>query len=332
MKVLSLFDGISCGMVALERVGIKPDTYYASEIDKNAIEISSYNYPEIIRLGDVREVNSKDLPPIDLFIGGSPCTNLSFAGKGEGLLSNSLEEYLKLKQKHHEFKGQSFLFWEYIRLLREIKPTYYLLENVRMSSKNREVIDKELGSPIFVESANFSGAMRKRFYWTNIPVPTIQEEKKDYQTLVNNKGIRGNEVLKDVWNGGVDITERYEAKREITKGQTLGEKCPVGEENEIALTWIKAKGNTRTLEDKAKCLTATGQGISNSGGTNVEIGNKYYTLDPITAERLMTLPDDYTKYGSEGQEIGYAARHKAIGNGWTVDVICEIFKGLNSPV
>lgn len=162
MKVLSLFDGISCGMVALERVGIKPDTYYASEIDKNAIEISSYNYPEI--------------------------------------------------------------------------------------------------------------------------------------------------------------------------GQTLGEKCPVGEENEIALTWIKAKGNTRTLEDKAKCLTATGQGISNSGGTNVEIGNKYYTLDPITAERLMTLPDDYTKYGSEGQEIGYAARHKAIGNGWTVDVICEIFKGLNSPV
>lgn len=119
MNVLSLFDGMSCGQIALERVGIKVDNYFASEIDKHAIKVTMDNYPNTIQIGSVTEVKGEDLPKIDLLIGGSPCQSFSNAGKGEG------------------FDGESKLFWEYIRLLNEVKPTYFLLENVIMKKSGK---------------------------------------------------------------------------------------------------------------------------------------------------------------------------------------------------
>lgn len=332
MRVLSLFDGISGGYIALDRLGIEPASYYASEIERVANDISRYWWPKIKRLGDVRDIDSGELGSIDLIIGGSPCTNLSFAGNQEGLMSSSLTDYLELKNSGYKFKGQSFLFWEYIRLLMEIKPKYFLLENVRMKSEHRAVIDNILGKPIFIESANFSGAMRKRYYWTNISVETV--EHSDYRELVPNYNGNKNVLIEDVWAGGLDITERYRDKIGKTRLQTLGpEKCGKGRENEPALTWKKALANTRSLQSKAKCLTAAGQGISNAGATNIPIGDKYYTLDSLTAERLMTLPDNYTRYGKsesgEVYEVKEGARHSVIGNGWTIDVICELLKPLS---
>lgn len=145
MNILSLFDGISCGRVALERAGIKVDNYYASEIDKYATKISEKNYPDIIRLGDIREWTTWDLPKIDLILAGSPCTNLSIAGKQQGLIAPSIEEYNRLKSKEFAFEGQSYLFWEFINVLNFYKPKYFLLENVNMKQEFKDVITETLG-------------------------------------------------------------------------------------------------------------------------------------------------------------------------------------------
>ena len=153
MKVLSLFDGISAGRVALERAGIPVEAYYASEIDKYAIQVSKKNYPDIIQLGDVRDIKGCDLPKIDLLIGGSPCQGFSFSG----LQLNFEDE-------------RSKLFFEYVRILKEINPTYFLLENVPMKKEYQDVISEQLGvEPLLIDSRLVSGQQRRRLYWTNIP-------------------------------------------------------------------------------------------------------------------------------------------------------------------
>jgi len=153
MNVLSLFDGISCGQVALERAGIKVGNYYASEIDKYAISVTQRNYPNTIQLGDVTEVKGEVLPKIDLLIGGSPCQGFSFAGK----------------QLNFE-DVRSKLFFEYVRILKETKPKYFLLENVKMKKEYQDVISEYIGvEPIEINSALVSAQNRKRLYWTNIP-------------------------------------------------------------------------------------------------------------------------------------------------------------------
>jgi DNA (cytosine-5)-methyltransferase 3A len=175
MNVLSLFDGMSCGQQALERAGIKVDKYFASEIDKYAIQVTMANYPDTIQLGSVVDVKGSDLPKIDLLIGGSPCQSFSFAGKRKGMSTKdsqdilTLNHYLRLKDEGFEFEGQSYLFWEYMRLLNEVKPTYFLLENVMMSQKWKEVLTGAIGiDPIMINSALLSAQNRKRLYWTNI--------------------------------------------------------------------------------------------------------------------------------------------------------------------
>lgn len=161
IKVLSLFDGISCGMVALERAGIKVNEYYASEIDKNAIKVSVKNYPNIKHIGDVTKVKGENLPKIDLLIGGSPCQGFSFAGK----------------QLNFE-DDRSKLFFEFVRLLKETQPKYFLLENVKMKKEYQDVITKYLGvEPIEINSALVSAQTRKRLYWTNIPNVTQPKDK-----------------------------------------------------------------------------------------------------------------------------------------------------------
>lgn len=162
MRVLSLFDGISCGRVALERAGIPVEKYYASEIDKYAIQISKKNYPDIIQIGDCTQVDfAKFQGEIDLVIGGSPCQGFSFAGK---------------QLNFHD--PRSKLFFEFVRAIREIQPKYFLLENVKMKQEFQDVISEHLGvKPIEINSALVSAQNRKRLYWTNIPNVTVPQDK-----------------------------------------------------------------------------------------------------------------------------------------------------------
>jgi DNA (cytosine-5)-methyltransferase 3A len=212
MNVLSLFDGMSCGQQALERASLPVDNYFASEIDKYAIKVTMANYPNTIQLGSVIDVDGYKLPKIDLLIGGSPCQSFSFAGKRKGMSTKdeqeilTLEHYLQLKSEGFEFEGQSYLFWEYMRLLNEVKPKYFLLENVMMGEKWEKILSKAIGvNPIMINSSLVSAQNRQRLYWTNIgmqpgglfgDLESIIEQPKD-------KGI----LLKEILESEVD--EKY---------------------------------------------------------------------------------------------------------------------------
>ena len=178
-NVLSLFDGCSGGQQSLERINKKVDTYYASEIDKYAITVTMANYPNTIQLGSVVDVDVSKLKPINLLIGGSPCQSFSFAGKRKGMSTKdnieilTLEHYLELKEQKFEFEGQSYLFWEYIRILTDIikynPDVKFLLENVMMGEKWQKILTRAIGiNPIEINSALVSAQNRRRLYWTNI--------------------------------------------------------------------------------------------------------------------------------------------------------------------
>ncbi len=167
MNVLSLFDGMSCTQIALKNLGIKVDNYYASEIDKYAIEVARKNFPETIHLGDIKDITGSDfIRDIDLIVAGSPCQGFSFAGK-----QLAFDD------------PRSALFFEFVRLLKEVKPKYFLLENVRMKKEHLDVISQQVSEiypecnngslfgiePILINSAKLSAQNRNRFYWTNIP-------------------------------------------------------------------------------------------------------------------------------------------------------------------
>lgn len=179
MNVLSLFDGMSCGQIALKELGIKIDTYYASEVDKFAIAQTQLNFPDTIQLGDVRNIDARTLGHIDLLIGGSPCQSFSFAGKRAGMSTKQHEEiktlkrYLELKKVGFEFEGESYLFWEYMRVLKEIRETnpdvLFLLENVEMGKMWEGVLNEAIGlSGVHINSSLVSAQNRRRIYWTNI--------------------------------------------------------------------------------------------------------------------------------------------------------------------
>ena len=285
ITVLSLFDGISCGMVALERAGIDVDKYIAYEIEHNAIEISQKNYPQIIRGGDVtKEDFTKYKGQIDILIGGSPCQNLCSCGNRQGLEGE-----------------ESRLFFDYVRALYETEAKWFLLENnATMAKENKDIITEIMGiEPIFINSNLLTAQDRKRLYWTNIPNIEQPEDKGIYLR---------------------DIMQPREEKQEYECYKRMAAKA------EGTLAHKKAWSQVRTLDQKSKALT-TSQTISNSGATNVKYAdNEYYILTPIECERLQTLPDNYT----EG--ISNTQRYKAIGNGWTVDVIAHIFKYLKKAL
>lgn len=225
MNVLSLFDGMSCGQQALNRAGFKIDKYFASEIDKHAIVVTMANYPDTVQLGSVVDVNGYDLPKIDLLIGGSPCQSFSFAGKRKGMTTKdeqqilTLEHYLELKNEGFEFEGQSYLFWEYMRLLTEIRTknpnVFFLLENVLMSENWERVLSGAIGvHPIEINSALVCAQNRRRLYWTNIglqpaglfgDLESIIQQPKD-------KGILLKDILQDNPNAKYYLSDKAIAK------------------------------------------------------------------------------------------------------------------------
>lgn len=189
MNILSLFDGISCGQIALNRAGVKYDNYFASEVDKHAIKITQHNYPNTIQLGDIRNVFAKDLPKIDLIMGGSPCQGFSFAGK-----------QLKFDDT------RSKLFFEFARFIKECNPKYFLLENVRMDKESENAISKIMGvNPIQINSALVSAQNRERLYWTNTGLKPKGLFGEMYSDIPQpkDKGI----LLKDILEDEVD--EKY---------------------------------------------------------------------------------------------------------------------------
>lgn len=198
---------MSCGRIALQRSGIEVEAYYASEVDPHAIQVTRQNWPDTTQVGSVTDLSFEDgilytagdaipVGDVDLLIGGSPCQNFSFAGSRKGMATKdnveilTLEHYLELKNQDFAFHGQSFLFWEYVRLLREINPKYFLLENVVMAEKWKNIISETLGvQPILINSALVSAQNRKRLYWTNIPGVDQPEDR----------GIVLMDIIEDGW-------------------------------------------------------------------------------------------------------------------------------------
>lgn len=326
INVLSLFDGISCGRVALERAGVAVNKYYASEVDKHAIKVSKDNYPCIIHIGDVTKVSYRDgvlftengeydVGQIDLVLAGSPCQGFSLAGQ---MLAFD--------------DPRSSLYFEFERILNEVREynpdVKYLLENVKMKQEHKDVISQRLGvEPIAINSNLISAQNRYRLYWTNI-VDNV---------FIEDKGILLQDILQE------DVEDKYFIK-------------------EGRLSWLKNFGEVKEKKgyvafnpDKAKCLTVRGEPSwnttyilqwprgTNKGGVRALDGkvpslttsswpannlllNKGMVrkLTPIECERLQTLPDGYTKAVSDTQ------RYKALGNGWTVDVVAHILNSLKT--
>lgn len=329
MNVLSLFDGISCGRLALNRAGISVDKYYASEIEKSSITVTQTHFPDTIQLGDVRNLDPKTLPKIDILIGGSPCTNFSFSGKGNGMTTKnkikvlSLEDYLNYKNQGYEFEGQSYLFWEYVRLLKAVKPKYFLLENVLMKKEWEKVITETLGvEPIMINSNLVSAQTRKRLYWTNIPGVQPPEDKNIHLT----------DILEDVeWHFPAAVRGRNIDLSVINKATVLGRRLNKEghrEDYNKDIPVVQCLEVRNTNRDKSNCLTTVEK---DNVLTPMPIGRhpdafgiitgerlpfRFYTR--LEYERLQTLPEHYTDCISEN------AAKRAMGNGWTVDVIAHI--------
>ena len=276
MNILSLFDGISCGQIALNRANIPYDNYYASEIKPHAIKCTLDNYPNTIQLGDILNLKGSDLPKIDLFIGGSPCKGISRLNKNQEGLEHS----------------ESRLFWEYIRLLDEVKPKYYLLENTHGNKEATNTITETLGiNPISINSKLVSAQNRPRYYWTNIP---------DIKQPLD-KGITTNDIFD--YSG------------------VLADECRV--------KWLNSESGKKSVKNgytkvnpypKSGCLTALGHKKWNENYLYRD--GVYRYLSQTEIEKLQTLPVGYTKI------LSYDEAYDCIGDGWTVDVIAHILKNI----
>lgn len=323
MNVLSLFDGLSCGKIALDRAGIKVDNYFSSEIDKYAIQVNKANNPDTIHLGDVTNWREWELPKIDLLIGGSPCQGFSFAGK-----------QLNFKDP------RSALFFEFVNILNHVKPKYFMLENVRMKKEYQDIISKLLGvEPQKINSSSFSAQDRNRYYWTNI----------DFEALPEN-----NLTVEDILESEVDSKYCIEPKKSIIICENEVKKRKIGyigsdsQGNRIynihnkSVTLCGEAGGlgAKTGLYALPCLTPDRLEKRQNGRRFKPPPSKFYTLTamdkhgvltnnfirkltPLECERLQTVPCGYTD-----KEISDNQRYKMLGNGWTVDVIAHIFKGL----
>jgi len=345
-NVISCFDGSSCGQLAMGRAGLSINNYYACEIDKYAMQVTRENFPNTIELGDVTRVTSEMFReeylrenPIDLLMGGSPCQGFSFAGKNLNFDD-----------------PRSKLFFEFVRIKEEFKPKYFLLENVKMKKESQDIISKYMGvEPIEINSSLLSAQNRKRLYWTNIPFDRDIKDKgiilkdiiekdsrlfkggilKQYFKQTENKSgcnqvgvadINGHDILKRVYS--VDAksptvnacTGGNREPKIICAGSIINRKInPNTGKRDDYNPNIKAKARIEVrADDKTGCLTTV-----QKDNVLVNEEQKYWRkLTPLECERLQTLPDNYTDSVSNTQ------RYKMIGNGWTVDVIAHILKGM----
>jgi DNA-cytosine methyltransferase len=355
MNVLSLFDGSACTKVALDRLRIPVTKYYASEVDKYAIKVAMANHPDIAQLGDVKNVGiAFKEGDIDLLVGGSPCQGFSFAGK----------------QLNFD-DPRSKLFWEYVRVLRKLKPKYFLLENVRMKQEYQDIISEALGvKPIAINSRLMSAQNRYRLYWTNIPNVTQPEDKgiilqdilehgfadrdkshcldanyykggnlKTYFAKHRRQLVFSNDGLCHV--GDADIKGNDTIKRvyhPLGKSPTLTTMGGGHREPKILCgAWrgrYTVDGVRQDHKHSVKGMTEQRLEVRTDGKTNslttvqkdnvaVDVSElQWRKLTPLECERLQTLPDNYTNHVSNTQ------RYKMLGNGFTVDVIAHILKGI----
>jgi DNA-cytosine methyltransferase len=291
MNVLSLFDGMSCCRMALEREGIKIENYFASEIDKYAIKVTQKHNPETIQIGDVNNYKQWDLPKIKILAAGSPCQDLSRIKSNNG------------KGLHGE---KSKLFFKFVEAKSRFNPEYFFLENVVMNQESMDTITAILGVyPVIVSSKHFSAQDRPRVYWTNIPFDKELPENED--------------VLKDILEEEVeekyyysDLIENFNPNKRM-----VGTLYKFYENGKRKLTDTTSRVYNPNF--KAPTLTAVSGGHQEK---KVYINDRVRKLTPLEYERLQTVPDNYTNCVSDSQ------RYKMLGNGWTVDTIRHFFKGL----
>lgn len=295
MNIVSLFDGMSCAQIAIHELGILYEKYYASEIDKKPIAVTMDNFPNTLQLGDVRNIQSENLGDVFLLCGGSPCQSFSFAGRMDGMVTDtkleilSLEHYLELKNNGFKFKGQSYLFWEFVRVLNETKPKYFLLENVLMTSKWKKIIDEALGvEGYMINSKNFSIQNRKRLYWTNIPFD---------KNIVDE-----NILFKD--NYSKTYTDDL-----VLKGRGL---------NKIN----RSRSRVYSIDSEKLPTLLKEQESKATDSIVIKHGDVYRYPTREEAELMQTVPLGYTKIAKYNDAMGM------LGNGWNVKTIKHIFKNL----
>jgi len=289
MNILSLFDGISCGRIALSRANIPVTTYFASEINTNAIKVSQHNWPDIVQLGSVTTVTKDRVGDVDLLIGGSPCQDLSCGGKRTNYLNGA----------------RSSLFWEYVRIKNECNPTWFLLENVKTKKDVQDQISEAIGvDPICIDSALFSAQTRKRLYWTNIPVnmdiPDTGVFIRDVIDL-NNKTLRRNGLT--YLPSALASTMRLDLSRN---------QCNVGSRNP-KFNRVSQSNQVHHRKMGALCK----HGDNRDWIYTPETGVRELTIEEC--EIMQTLPVGYTSCLSNINR-----RRELIGDGWTVDVIAYI--------
>lgn len=293
LRVLSLFDGLSCGHIALDKAGFKVDTYYASEINPHSIKVTQHNYPNTIQLGDVTQLSEErldELGKIDLLIGGSPCTRLSAAIVGKTKNHKNIEQGLN---------GDSALFFEYVRILDYVKPKYFLFENVEsMKDEDRNTISNFLGvEPIMIDSALLTAGTRKRYYWTNIPDVTQPEDKGLY--------------LRDIVLPANEVPDKYWLDKPYTY---------LGDDKKVcAMLDIKGfdlKRRVYSLDAKCPTLTACRGGLLQK---KVFQDGRCRVLTPLEYERLQGVKENYTSI------VANTHRYNMLGDGWNVDTVAHIF-------
>lgn len=355
LRVLSLFDGMGCGRIALQELGIPIDTYYASEVDKFAIRQTKMNFPDIVHLGDVRGIQGASLGHIDIILAGSPCQSLSFAGRRNGLstVDNeevlTLEHYLELKEQKYAFDGESYLFWEFIRLLhevREINPdVYFLLENVEMGKKWETVFDTVLGlKGVHINSALVSAQNRRRIYWSNIRTCERGFFGDLYTDIPQPKdrGIYLGDVLEE------DVDEKYYLSDKMLAwlnkhSQKRGAPVNILTDNDKSRCLTVSSGKMNLTSDYV-CVAARGRGEGNSQQLeprndrktnclttafkdNLILDGRLRALTPTEYARLQTVPDWYSWKGTSATQI-----RRMCGNGWTIEVIKHILSFLKEKI
>lgn len=364
INVLSLFDGMSCGQIALKKLGINVGTYYASEIDNHAKLVALANFPETVQLGDVRGVEVSKLKKIDLLIGGSPCQGFSFAGKQLNFSD-----------------PRSKLFFEFVRILNEarsINPDVkFMLENVRMKKEYLDVISQHLGvQPVKINSNILSAQNRIRYYWTNISdvkqpadkninlKDIIHESEKNQQSESSSKDLVKKCLVS--YEKSLKILERCEQQGKMgyfrsdsqanrvyyINGKSIclcgdagGGAAKMGQYFFGVVQQSRGKNGGGLLKDLKKCPTITSNAweqntslmfgvkdfglrklfkISQDDGSEFVLDGYIRKLTPIECERLQTVPDNYTNHVSDTQ------RYKMLGNGWTVDVIVHVLSQIKN--